>query len=204
MTMHLGYETVPEISVDGDCGVTLAGEAAGEGTPIVLLHGLTATRRYVVMGSRALERSGHRVVAYDARGHGASAPAPEPGAYGYDELAADLAAVRDGGRVLALFQPHLYSRTLHLVYEFAVALARADAVCVTEIYAAREEPSGVSGKLVLDELLGARPGMPAGWAPSVEQGARLVAAWARPGDLVLTLGAGDVDAAGPAILDLLR
>ena len=56
----------------------------------MLLHGLTATRRYVVMGSSALERSGHRVVAYDARGHGASAPAPRPDAYGYDDLADDL------------------------------------------------------------------------------------------------------------------
>ena len=51
--------------------MTLAGDDAGEGTPVVLLHGLTATRRYVVMGSRALERDGHRVIAYDARGHGA-------------------------------------------------------------------------------------------------------------------------------------
>src|SRR5688500_19192284 len=68
--------------------VALALEEAGEGTPVVLLHGLTATRRYVVMGSRALERSGHRVVAYDARGHGRSAPAPAPaGGYGYDALA---------------------------------------------------------------------------------------------------------------------
>jgi pimeloyl-ACP methyl ester carboxylesterase len=76
-------------------GVALSGQEAGDGTPVVLLHGLTATRRYVVMGSRALERSGHRVVAYDARGHGRSSPAPEPGAYGYDELSADLAAVLD-------------------------------------------------------------------------------------------------------------
>jgi pimeloyl-ACP methyl ester carboxylesterase len=75
--------------------VTLSGERAGEGTPIVLLHGLTATRRYVVMGSRVLERSGHLVVSYDARGHGRSAPAPEPSAYGYELLAADLVAVLD-------------------------------------------------------------------------------------------------------------
>jgi pimeloyl-ACP methyl ester carboxylesterase len=68
---------------------------AGEGAPVVLLHGLTATRRYVVMGSRALERSGHRVVAYDARGHGRSTPAPDPGAYTYDELGRDLEAVLD-------------------------------------------------------------------------------------------------------------
>jgi pimeloyl-ACP methyl ester carboxylesterase len=61
----------------------------------VLLHGLTATRYYVVMGSRALERSGHRVIAYDARGHGRSSPAPDPQAYGYEDLGLDLVAVLD-------------------------------------------------------------------------------------------------------------
>ncbi|MDX6675086.1 MAG: hypothetical protein QOH11_2504 [Solirubrobacteraceae bacterium] len=76
-------------------GMRLSVEDAGQGIPVVLLHGLTATRRYVVMGSRALERSGHRVVGYDARGHGQSAPAPGADAYGYDDLAADLAAVLD-------------------------------------------------------------------------------------------------------------
>ena len=76
-------------------GVTLAAEEAGEGTPVVLLHGLTATRRYVVMGSRALERSGHRVVTYDARGHGASTGAEDPDAYDYDDLVEDLRAVMD-------------------------------------------------------------------------------------------------------------
>jgi pimeloyl-ACP methyl ester carboxylesterase len=79
-------------------GVELAGEEAGEGGeggPIILLHGLTATRRYVVMGSRALERSGHRVIAYDARGHGHSSPAPTPDAYTYEDLGSDLLAVLD-------------------------------------------------------------------------------------------------------------
>ena len=76
-------------------GVSLALEEAGRGPAIVLAHGLTATRRYVVMGSRALERAGHRVAAYDARGHGRSSAAPEPGAYGYDDLAGDLEAVLD-------------------------------------------------------------------------------------------------------------
>ncbi len=82
-------------SVRGDDGVTLAAQEAGSGPAVVLLHGLTATRRYVVMGSRALERSGHRVLAYDARGHGRSSPAPAPSAYGYGRLAADLRAVLD-------------------------------------------------------------------------------------------------------------
>ncbi|HEY7075140.1 MAG TPA: alpha/beta hydrolase [Solirubrobacteraceae bacterium] len=80
-----------ELTVDAG-GVTLAGEEAGEGIPVVLLHGLTATRRYVVHGSKSLERKGHRVIAFDARGHGASAPAPE---YGYAALADDLRAVLD-------------------------------------------------------------------------------------------------------------
>jgi pimeloyl-ACP methyl ester carboxylesterase len=83
------------LSVGAD-GVTLSGERAGEGAPVILLHGLTATRRYVVMGSRSLERSGHDVIAYDARGHGRSSPAPDPSAYAYDLLAADLEAVLDG------------------------------------------------------------------------------------------------------------
>jgi 3-oxoadipate enol-lactonase len=82
---------VGELTIDG-AGARLSGEEAGEGVPVVLLHGLTATRRYVVMGSRNLERGGHRVIAYDARGHGRSKPAPE---YGYDALAADLLAVLD-------------------------------------------------------------------------------------------------------------
>jgi pimeloyl-ACP methyl ester carboxylesterase len=67
----------------------------GEGTPVVLLHGLTATHRYVVMGSKALERNGHRVIAYDARGHGQSDPAPDAEAYRYEDLRDDLVRVMD-------------------------------------------------------------------------------------------------------------
>ena len=79
--------------------VSLVVEEAGDGSagtpPLVLAHGLTSTRRYVVHGSRSLERAGHRVVSYDARGHGESEPAPEPGAYEYSDLVADLEAVLD-------------------------------------------------------------------------------------------------------------
>ena len=83
-----------DFTVERD-GVRLTGEEAGDGIPVVLLHGLTATRRYVVMGSRALERGGHRVVAYDARGHGRSSPAGAPDDYGYAALTADLLAILD-------------------------------------------------------------------------------------------------------------
>lgn len=120
------------------------------------------------------------------------------------ELAADIAAVREGRRVIALFQPHLYSRTLHLAHDFATALAGADAACVTEIYPAREDPlPGVTGRLIVDELAVARPGMRIGWAPELERAAELVAGWARPGDTILTLGAGDVDRAAALVLEWL-
>lgn len=87
-----------ELNLETDDGVELAGEdsdPARPGTPIVLLHGLTATRRYVVMGSRTLERQGYRVVSYDARGHGRSTAALDPNAYGYERLARDLEEVLD-------------------------------------------------------------------------------------------------------------
>jgi UDP-N-acetylmuramate--alanine ligase len=126
-------------------------------------------------------------------------------AYHPAELTADIAAMRNGsGRVLALFQPHLYSRTLHLKHEFAVALATADAVCVTDVYAAREEPlDGVTGRLIVEELAQVRPGMRLAFVPSVEESARVIASWAREGDTVLTLGAGDVDRAAPLVLEAL-
>jgi len=73
----------------------IRGEAVGEGPPIVLCHGITATRRYVHHGSRALERAGHRVIAYDARGHGESDPAPPGEGYGYPQLVGDLERVVD-------------------------------------------------------------------------------------------------------------
>lgn len=87
-------EPVP-FSVDRGDGLVLAGDATGDGPPLVLAHGLTATRRNVVQGSRHLIGRGWRLVAYDARGHGESSPAPDPDGYGYGALAADLDAVLD-------------------------------------------------------------------------------------------------------------
>jgi UDP-N-acetylmuramate--alanine ligase len=121
------------------------------------------------------------------------------------EVAALVRAARgvaNGGRVLVLFQPHLYSRTRIFAAEFAQALQLADAVVVTEVYGAREDPEpGVTGALITDQI-------------PVEAGAvfvadRLAAArWiadrAQRGDLLLTVGAGDVTELGPAILEMLR
>lgn len=121
------------------------------------------------------------------------------------EIAATLAAARaaaNGGRLLVLFQPHLYSRTRHLAPALARALSTADAVAVTQVYAAREEPvEGVDGKLVVDALAAERPGMPVAWTPVLEDAARFLSRRARPGDLVLTIGAGDVERAAPLILE---
>jgi UDP-N-acetylmuramate--alanine ligase len=124
------------------------------------------------------------------------------------EIEATLAAARelaDGGRVLVLFQPHLYSRTLHLAGELAQALTGADVASITDVYPAREQPlEGVTGKIVVDRLCELRPGMPVAWTPAVAQGAAALAALARPGDLVVTIGAGDVDEAIPLLSDRLR
>jgi pimeloyl-ACP methyl ester carboxylesterase len=76
-------------------GVRLGVSDAGDGPAVLLAHGLTATRRYVVMGSSALQRGGHRVLTYDARGHGTSSPAQTPEAYRYEDLGADMKAVLD-------------------------------------------------------------------------------------------------------------
>jgi pimeloyl-ACP methyl ester carboxylesterase len=80
---------------EAGAGLTIRGEKVGEGPPIVLCHGITATRGSVVHGSRRLERDGHTVIAYDARGHGESDPAPGGQGYDYSELAVDLESVID-------------------------------------------------------------------------------------------------------------
>jgi pimeloyl-ACP methyl ester carboxylesterase len=112
-------------------GVRLSASVDGDGVPVVLLHGLTASRRYVVMGSRALERSGHRVVAYDARGHGRSSPAPDRLGYGYEDLGGDLLAVLDtlGGR--------------------RAVLAGASMGAHTALWLALREPGRVAGLVVI-------------------------------------------------------
>lgn len=113
------------------------------------------------------------------------------------EVAAAIAAARErfpGRKLRVLFQPHLYSRTRHLAQEFAEALAAADEVTVTDVYGARETPApGITGKLVVDAL--SDRGVLAGWTPTVEEGVARLERRARDGDVLLVLGAGDVDRA---------
>jgi pimeloyl-ACP methyl ester carboxylesterase len=80
-------------SLDTPTGVHLDGERTGNGVPLILLHGLSATRRYVVMGSRFLARAGVDLIGFDARGHGSSSPAPSPAAYEYADMVGDLETV---------------------------------------------------------------------------------------------------------------
>jgi UDP-N-acetylmuramate--alanine ligase len=118
------------------------------------------------------------------------------------ELAADLRAARDiaseSGRVIAIFQPHLYSRTRIFAAAFGAALALADQAVVLDVYAAREDPEpGVTGGLVADAVPGGR----ALFLPDRTQIAPLIARIAEPGDVVLTMGAGDVTALGPQLVE---
>lgn len=143
---------------------------------------------------------------FELRGEAGGVKVYDDYAHHPTEIAATLATARevDAQRVLVLFQPHLYSRTRHLAAELGRALAGADAVAVADVYAAREHDGRrVPGKLVVDAVADARPGARIAWMPDVEAGARWLARLARAGDVVLTVGAGDVDRAVPLLLEAL-
>jgi UDP-N-acetylmuramate--alanine ligase len=112
--------------------------------------------------------------------------------------------VADRGRLVVVFQPHLFSRTRDFATEFARALAPADVVVLMEVYAAREDPvPGVSSQLIADALLDVRPDADVRLVQSWSAVAPTVAELAADGDLVLTVGAGDVTMVGPEILRAL-
>ncbi|NIH81210.1 UDP-N-acetylmuramate--L-alanine ligase [Amycolatopsis viridis] len=116
------------------------------------------------------------------------------------EVAAQLRAVRHaagGGRVVVVFQPHLYSRTKLFAAEFASALGLADEVVLLDVYGAREEPEpGVSGALIAERITGAG----VHYEPAFDRAVALAADLVKPGDLLVTMGAGDVTQLGPEIL----
>jgi UDP-N-acetylmuramate--alanine ligase len=123
------------------------------------------------------------------------------------KLMATLRAARDaypGRRIVVLFQPHLFSRTLHLAEDFGSAFDDADVLVVTDVYGAREDPiPGVSGRLVTDAVRLRRPAAVVAYVPRLEEAAGLVAGLAESGDVVITAGAGDVTTAAPRVLQLL-
>lgn len=111
------------------------------------------------------------------------------------EIEATLSAARWGpwSRVVAVFQPHLYSRTQDLWREFGAALSSADVIVVTDIYGAREDPiPGVTGKLIVESVWQHAPGRTVVYMPRLNDAARYVRSVVRQGDLILTLGAGDI------------
>ncbi|HWJ61186.1 MAG TPA: UDP-N-acetylmuramate--L-alanine ligase [Acidimicrobiales bacterium] len=110
-----------------------------------------------------------------------------------------LASAEEAGwsRVVAVFQPHRYTRTRDLLGDFGAALALADVVAITEVYAAGEDPiPGVSGRSLVEEVLDARPWAEVAWVPTLDDAAAWLRGALRPGDLCLTVGAGDVSGLG--------
>jgi UDP-N-acetylmuramate--alanine ligase len=140
-------------------------------------------RRFELVG----ERGGVRVL--DDYGHNPT------------EIAATLRTAREleHRRLIAVYQPHVVERTRHLHHELGAALGIADAAIVTDVIGGRDAPvEGVTGKLVLDDV---PAGVRRGWAPSLDDAATLALAWARPGDVVVTLGVGEPWRIARAIVD---
>jgi pimeloyl-ACP methyl ester carboxylesterase len=125
--------------------VALSGEVVGEGPPVVLCHGITATRRQVLHGSLALPRQGYEVVSYDARGHGSSDPAPEGSGYGYPHLVGDLDSVigEAAGSVPVVLVGH--SMGAHTIVSYALEREErvAGMVVIGPVYAGSLDREGV-------------------------------------------------------------
>lgn len=183
-----------ELSVPGSHNVANALSAAGAcvaaGIPLhEVAEGLTAYR--------GVERR------FQVKGRTREVTVIDDYAHHPTEVRATLAAARPGGfkRVVAVFQPHRYSRTRALAPEFGASFDDADKVVVTDVYGAGEEPQpGVSGKLVADAICAHLPGRPVAYLPHRLELVDYLVGATRPGDAVLTLGAGDITAVGDELL----
>jgi UDP-N-acetylmuramate--alanine ligase len=123
------------------------------------------------------------------------------------EVRANLETARAGPweRIVAVFQPHRYSRTASFARDFGGAFVDADRVVITDVYGAGEQPvPGVSGKLVADAVCDALPGRPVAYLPHRDELLSYLQTALRPGDALLTLGAGDISAVGEEVLADLR
>lgn len=143
---------------------------------------------------------------FEFKGAGSGVRVYDDYAHHPTEVAATIGAARDvvgPGRLVVVFQPHLYSRTSAFAERFAQALSGADVVVVLDVYGAREDPQpGVSGRLIADAV---PPGTAdVRYQPSLAAAPGSVVALLRPGDLVITMGAGDVTMLGPQLVDLLQ
>jgi pimeloyl-ACP methyl ester carboxylesterase len=138
--------SAPEKFAVDDDGRTLAGETIGEGAPVLLLHGVTATRRYVVHGSKALARSGYRQISYDARGHGRSDPAPEDAGYGYPGLVGDLSlvAAREAGERPLVLAGHSMGAHTAVAYALEHAEQVAGLVLIGPVYTGQVDDESIA------------------------------------------------------------
>jgi UDP-N-acetylmuramate--alanine ligase len=197
-----GTWATPLTDADGTAQVTLAVPGDHNGLNAAAawaaLRRLGLTPVQAATGLAAFRGTGRR---FEDRGSAGGVRVVDDYAHHPTEVAALLRAARQvtGGRLVVLFQPHLYSRTKAFAGEFAAALSLADEVVVTDVYAAREDPDPqVTGALITDRMAGR-----AHFVPDRLEAARVVASLARPGDLLLTVGAGDVTALAPVILETL-
>ena len=202
-----------ELVRDGQAVGTVDLPAPGEHN---VLNALAALAACEVTGCR-LEQAAAALASFrppgrrfELRGEARGVRVYDDYAHHATEVEATLRAARTLGprRLVAVFQPHLYSRTLHTHRELGRALALADVVVVLDVYAARELPegefAGVSGKLVADATADSAHGRQVWWLPTLPEAERIVASLAEHGDLVLTLGAGDVNDLAGGLLEQLR
>lgn len=179
---HNALDAAGALAVAGELGVDL--EAAAEG----LADFTGAARRF------------------ERRGTAGGVEFVDDYAHLPTEVRAALAAGRSGGwnRVVAVFQPHRYSRTEALWEEFATAFDDADLLVLTDIYPAGEAPRpGVTGELLLDAVRAARPGAELRWCPTLDDVVDTLCAELRPGDLCMTVGAGDVTTLADRVVPML-
>ncbi|MEA2446457.1 MAG: UDP-N-acetylmuramate--alanine ligase [Actinomycetota bacterium] len=144
---------------------------------------------------------------FQVRGTAAGVTVIDDYAHHPTEVRSTLAAAKSGGwtRVLAVFQPHRYSRTAHFSEAFGAAFAEADVIVITDVYGAGEEPvPGVTGKLVVDAICTNLPGRAVAYLPHRDDLIGYLTRTARPGDALLTLGAGDVTSVGEELLARLE
>jgi UDP-N-acetylmuramate--alanine ligase len=193
---------VVDLSVPGEHNVlnALAALAAAEAAGCPLEQAAAALAGFRPAGRR-----------FELRGEAAGVRVVDDYAHHATEVAATLEAARALAprRLVAVFQPHLYSRTLHTHRELGRALAHADVVVVLDVYPARERPegelAGVTGKLVADAAADSAHGRPVWWLPTLPEARAALERIVEPGDLVITLGAGDVDTLAAGLVeDLAR
>lgn len=209
---------------EGMTGVaTLAGDSAPEsGADLVVHlpgeHNLRNAAAAYLAATRGLGLASEAVLAglaaytgtrrrFERRGEAGGVTVIDDYAHNPGKVAAVVATARrfaGAARLVVAFQPHLYSRTRDFAKEFGAALALADVVAVLDVYAAREDPlPGVTGELVVAATQAARADVTTLYLPDRARAAADLAALLRPGDVLLTVGAGDITEVGPAVLDIL-